>query len=69
MLSSDWERCPNSPPPRGAVPPAFSTQENSIQTRESLLGRQRGVGSPFAWYEWPFEAERTTTSEIRAALG
>jgi hypothetical protein len=23
MLSSEWERCPNYPPPRGTVPTAF----------------------------------------------
>src|SRR5258708_7928521 len=41
---------------------------DGTRTRDSLLGRQGVTGSPTAWYESAFEAERTTTSEFRAAL-
>ncbi len=42
--------------------------EDGIRTRDSLLGRQDGAGTPVARYESAVEAERTTSNEIRAAL-
>jgi hypothetical protein len=45
-----------------------STAGDGIRTRDSLLGRQDGPESPVARYESPWEAERTTTNEFRAAL-
>jgi hypothetical protein len=39
-----------------------------MKVRDSLLGRQDAAESPVVQYESAFEAERTTTNEIRAAL-
>src|SRR5438132_4565285 len=39
-----------------------------MRTPDSLLGRQGVTGSPSTRYESALEAERTTTSEFRAAL-